>query len=374
MFTMQRQARLLLPILLAMAIAAVLCIPTLTDHSYAAAKPAKVSGVKVSLETTTTYAVKWNKAKNAKFYQVQYKKASAKKWSSDTTSDRLYQISDLTAGAKYQIRVRGVNGSRYGSWSSVITKKKKAGPASPFAYWPKKITIGTLSYAWYPAPGAEYYIATCKDHTTLMGTEKTEDCEATFDDLYESIGYQITIFAYKGSVRSDDCIYIETGTMSYDNDYGYGEDLKLELRDPTSVYYTMTLFQQHMSGQLAGDEWSYPVLYSEGEEGHESDTGFFFVKHMDIDCALINHGTLRQYGAEDQKITDPLTLKVGDTFTDPKGNTVTINGLRLQTYENDDAVRDCSEPREAFDHIEYFELTIDTGEANPPFIQWEMFD
>ena len=357
--------------LLALIIGVGLCIPALSDHAYGAAKPAKVTNVKVKTETTTTYIVSWAKAKNAKQYQVQYKKSTSKIWSSEKTSDKKLQITGLKAGSKYQIRVRGVNGKTYGPWSSLLTKTKNKGPADPFACWPLKITCYTLEYAWYPAAGADSYEAICKEHTTTAGHYKGKKCKATFDGLWEGIGYQITVWAYKGSVRSDDCIYIETGTMGCDNNHGYGEDLKLEYQNPTSPYYNMTLFDQHQSGQRAGDEWMYPILYDEYE--HPEDNGYFFVKYMNLDCADINHGTLQQYGCIDTAITD-LNLKVGDSFTDLKGNTSKIQGLRLSVIANDDMVRQCSDQEEAYYYIDQFQLDILTDDSDNPFITWEMFD
>ena len=105
----------------------------LSVDAYAASskKPARVTNVKLSSSTTKSLSVKWGKAKNAKKYQIAYKKASAKKYKYVTLKKgkRSYVIKKLKANTQYRVKVRGINGKKKGKWSKVKkfkTKKVKA--------------------------------------------------------------------------------------------------------------------------------------------------------------------------------------------------------------------------------------------------------
>lgn len=107
---------------------------------YAASKtPAKVKGLKLSSKTTKTISIKWNKAKNARKYQVAYRKSTAKKYKIVTlkAGKRSYTIKKLKANTLYRVRVRGVNGKKKGKWSAVKkirTKKPEAGTETGVDY------------------------------------------------------------------------------------------------------------------------------------------------------------------------------------------------------------------------------------------------
>ncbi|MBR3786586.1 MAG: fibronectin type III domain-containing protein [Firmicutes bacterium] len=90
-----------------------------TNDVYAAAKPAQVKNLKMSASTATSITTKWAKAKNAKQYQVAYKKLGASKFKTKTVSKLTYKVTGLTQDTTYCIKVRGVNGKTYGKWSSV---------------------------------------------------------------------------------------------------------------------------------------------------------------------------------------------------------------------------------------------------------------
>ncbi|MCI9616841.1 MAG: fibronectin type III domain-containing protein [Eubacterium sp.] len=96
-------------------------IPTNQNNSK---NPAKVKIKSVKRIKKKNIVVKFNKAKNAKKYQIQYatnkkfKKAKIK-----TTKKCSYIIKKLSKNKTYYIRVRGVNGTKKGTWSK--SKKVK---------------------------------------------------------------------------------------------------------------------------------------------------------------------------------------------------------------------------------------------------------
>lgn len=69
-----------------------------------------------------TITAKWNKIKGVKNYEVQYKLAKAKKWTSKYTIRTNYTIKKLTSKKKYQVRVRALNdGKKPGAFSKIKT-------------------------------------------------------------------------------------------------------------------------------------------------------------------------------------------------------------------------------------------------------------
>ena len=101
--------------------------PQFGNEAYAASKPVKVKGVKITSKKTTGMKASWKKAKNAKKYQVAYKLKSAKKWKYKTTKKKACTLKKLKSGKKYTVKVRGISGKSKGKWSKAVsaTTKKK---------------------------------------------------------------------------------------------------------------------------------------------------------------------------------------------------------------------------------------------------------
>lgn len=92
----------------------------------AASKPAKPT-IKVSHKSTKV-TVKWNKAKNAKKYEV-YVKAGKAKWKKAKTTTSKKYTKNISYNKRYYFKVRGVNGKTKGAFSkrkSIIVKTPKS--------------------------------------------------------------------------------------------------------------------------------------------------------------------------------------------------------------------------------------------------------
>jgi hypothetical protein len=93
--------------------------PTPTPEPAPAATVAKAAKPKtVAYVTKGEVAVSWKAAKGAKSYQLQWRKAGAKKWATTTVKGKSKTVTGLKVGTLYEFRVRGVNGKVRGKWSS----------------------------------------------------------------------------------------------------------------------------------------------------------------------------------------------------------------------------------------------------------------
>ena len=93
--------------------------PTPAPEPAPAATVAKAAKPKtVAYPSKSRVDVSWRAAKGAKTYQLQWRKAGAKKWTTVSAKGKSKTVTGLKAGACYEFRVRGVNGKVRGKWSS----------------------------------------------------------------------------------------------------------------------------------------------------------------------------------------------------------------------------------------------------------------
>jgi hypothetical protein len=154
------KARKSIRVLLVMTVALVMAAGLTISASAAVKVPAKVAGVTAIKPTTNTViTIKWNKAKNAKQYQVNYKKATAKKWTVVKTKALKITRKGLKANTKYNFKVRGINGKKYGKFSKVLTQTTYATPGKVNikSIFPKKRTAGNITLQWSKAANASWY-------------------------------------------------------------------------------------------------------------------------------------------------------------------------------------------------------------------------
>lgn len=129
---------------------------TTDEVSAASKKPSKVKITSIQSYDYNSVKITWKKAKNTKKYQV-YRAASknGKYKLVKTTTSRSYINKQLTTGKKYYYKVRGVNGSKKGRFSSkkyAVPKLKKTNGV--------KVTSSdhnSISISWNKVNGAKGY-------------------------------------------------------------------------------------------------------------------------------------------------------------------------------------------------------------------------
>lgn len=162
----------------------------LADPAFAAAKPAKVAGIKISSADDTSIGLSWAKARNAKKYEVAYRLSSSKSWKSKKTSSLKVTIGNLKTDKKYCFRVRGLNGSMKGKWSSMLAQKTYVRPemidnGTIFAL---ERTAGQIRIKWRGVDDANgYKIRMWALNTWSFLDEQDSDYEEIAENKYAPI-------------------------------------------------------------------------------------------------------------------------------------------------------------------------------------------
>lgn len=177
-----------------------------TESAYAASKPAKVTGLEVSSKTESNITVQWKAAKRSKKYQLAYH-VEGGGWKYKTLKTRKYTLSELDAYSHWYFRVRGINGSRKGSWSSTVNVYTNP-DNPPYDYLPEIVNLrttrigpGSFCIAWdvHEAEPPEEEITNEPEETggesegentePEQGTEQTQEGEAAGEpEVQETAG------------------------------------------------------------------------------------------------------------------------------------------------------------------------------------------
>ncbi len=323
-------------------------------------KPAQVKGLQFYYVDDLSFTAAWDEAMNAEFYQVQYKKASAKKWYDlGSFSEASYDFEVPKSDTKYNVRVRGINGSKAGKWSSV--KSVRTTIMRPRAIWCTHIDDSSIEVTWASSAGAKEYVLTWDDMSSdTLGSKTVKKTQTSYlvTGLQSSCGYSFQVRAKNGKKKSQQ-VSVDTST--------YDETNVLDLPYPSASYFTLTRFTQH------GSEYDMPVLYDTwtDSEGYVEDQGFYFMD-MELQELVVKDAILSQQNQADVPIKSGITYKVGEKITAPDGSDYTISGLRLYTTPNI-VFDDCDYYRDAYEKIDDFTVIVSIEEhpANPLFIYWE---
>lgn len=120
-------------IVVVFAVVLMLTMVPMNVEAATAKTPAKPTVTSVKQTGKNKITVKFKKAKNAKKYQVAVSlQKNMKKSKTYTVKALKKEIKGLSAGKTYYVRVRGVNGKKYGKWSKIKKirlKKKETEPA-----------------------------------------------------------------------------------------------------------------------------------------------------------------------------------------------------------------------------------------------------
>lgn len=205
------------------------------DNSEMFTAKTKVADITKLKATTTSNSItlSWNKADNVKGYQIQQKKGS--KWSTVTTikkaSTTSYKISKLSAGKKYQFRVRAYNGKSYGEWETitVYTNLVKAKNLKI-----SKVTTSSVTLKWDKVSGADGYVVYRYKSGEWVKAATVSKNTAKISKLSAGKTYKFMVKAYKKS--SGTTVYGESSsTLSAKTALGKVKDLKASSRKRSSI-------------------------------------------------------------------------------------------------------------------------------------------
>jgi len=174
------------------------------DDVYAASKtPAQVKSLELSKKTTSSIKIKWAKAKNAKKYEVAYRVSGTGSYKSVKTSSRYRTIKSLKEGTTYQIKVRAINGTKKGKWSSV--KKYATTPKTPYQVKSVEMLTGTtttIKVKWAkPSYARKYQVAYKKSGTSKYTYKTTSNRYYTIKSLKSNTAYNVKVRAINGTKK-----------------------------------------------------------------------------------------------------------------------------------------------------------------------------
>lgn len=161
-------------------------------------KPGKVKSLKISSVKASSLKLKWKKTETAEKYEI-YISTDGKKWEKKATTKKIsYTVKKLKSNKKYYFKVRAVNSSGKGSFSS-----KKS--AVTLLSAPKiKIVAGTgkLTVKWNKiskASGYVVYYSTKKNmsNSKKITVKKAKNVKTVIKQLKNNKKYYIRVRAYK---------------------------------------------------------------------------------------------------------------------------------------------------------------------------------
>ena len=139
-------------------------VPTQAPTPYVTATPTasptpltlSVPGGLKATAKDTTVTLTWNAVPNAEYYEIDYRKGSERSWTSDRsycteTQDTVY---GLTAGTRYEFRVRAKKGDIYSSYSTVSCTLAEN---RTFQITSTSYKDGYLTVKWEDSAGASPY-------------------------------------------------------------------------------------------------------------------------------------------------------------------------------------------------------------------------
>lgn len=160
--------------------------------------PGKVKGLKASSVTDSSLKLKWTAVSTAAEYEVQIS-TDGKKWKSQTvTKKNSCTVKKLSANKKYYFRVRAVNSSGKGSYSS-----KKA--VTTLLLRPElktKAGKGKITVSWEKIKGAKGYVLSYARNSDMINNKKvtlkkSSKTSATVKGLISKKNYYVRVRAYK---------------------------------------------------------------------------------------------------------------------------------------------------------------------------------
>ncbi len=290
-------------------------------------QPAKVTGLKATAATEQLITVKWKAAKNAKKYEVKYKLSTAKSWKSVTTTAKKATVKGLKQNKKYQFKVRGINGSKKGTFSTTITQKTyiKPNQVDVKSIFATERNRKEIKIQWAAAKNASYYEVA----TTRLNSDYTDYQNCEYEQIDDNHYKPTTHFTtttylrpntwYQFKVRS---VYSKTGRF---------EVVRSAWSKP--FYACTTSGGRVITGKKSGNVFSYTMndTFVAGVDDPLAPTGvyeisdptenYYVADYMDVNGISFpeNFSDMCYDDTEGEKYLNGKTFKVGDLY---KGYTI----------------------------------------------------
>ncbi len=163
-------------------------------------KPDKVKELKISSVKSSSLKLTWAKANKAKEYEI-YISTDGKKWKKKaSTKKTAYTVKSLKANKKYYFKVRAVNESGKGSFSSKKSKTTLlSAPEISLSAGNNSVTV-----SWDKVSGAKGYAVYYSTNKEMMGSKKvtvtgSKKTKVKISSLKDKKKYYIRVKAYKTS-------------------------------------------------------------------------------------------------------------------------------------------------------------------------------
>ncbi len=183
--------------------------------------PSKVSGLQKVSATETSISVKWNASTNATGYILNYRVKGANSWIERSVNTTSYNITGLTAGTQYEIKVTAVNGSTSGTASDVLSVSTVNAPVTPSV--PSKVsglqkvsaTETSISVKWNASTNATGYILNYRVKGASSWTERSVSTTSyNITGLTAGTQYEIKVTAVNGSTKGTASDVLAASTVS----------------------------------------------------------------------------------------------------------------------------------------------------------------
>lgn len=162
--------------------------------------PAKVEKLKASSVKTTSVKFSWKEVGGADEYEVAYS-TNGKSWKKVTTTKTSITLKNLKSGTTYKVKVRAVDNSVKGKYSSVVTVATKVSKVTLSSV--KSTKKAQANVVWKTVTGASGYVveySTSKkftSKTTKKVALKKSAKKTTLKKLKSGKKYYVRVKAYK---------------------------------------------------------------------------------------------------------------------------------------------------------------------------------
>ena len=234
------------------------------EVSAATKKPSKVTISSIGSYDYNAVKITWKKAKYAKKYQVYRATSKNGKYKCvKTTTSRSYINKSLTTGKKYYYKVRAVNGSKKGSFSTKkyatpTLKKVSSVKAVKSSYNSIKVSWGKVS----GATGYQVYRATSKSGKySKVGSTKYTNLTNTKLTVGKTYYYKVRPYR------------VVSGSYKY-GVYSSIVSAKTSLSTPSNISTTVSDKSVIVSWESVSGAKKYEVVRNDGKVFSTSETSY----------------------------------------------------------------------------------------------------